>query len=387
MPVENRAFFLIDYSVTGGVEKVNANLSFLFQENNIDFNHIISLYSVNEYPEINYASHLKVHVVNPISKRSLIESITKVLQENNITTILFQGDNMTIALAVLKAAKKANCKAILHYHGSPHAYLKIYIFREDLIRNPILMFKWLFSKIVYPFKKNKLKRVIQLAQDGFVCVSHGAEQEIKDLYNLNDYSSQKIITIYNPLLFEKINYYNLFSEKEKIISFVSRLTHKHKNAMLIVKTWMLLADKYPEWKLQILGDGPLKTIMESVFEKNKVQDVLFYGNVKNIEEQLIKSSIAVSTSNCEGFGLAMAEAAYFGNALVATKSDGGLKDIIFEDQTGFFVPLNDALSLALSIEKLIQDRLLCTELGKNAQKRISDLDFKNEIIKWKKLLV
>lgn len=387
MPAENKAFFLIDYSVTGGVEKVNANLSFLFQENNIDFKYIISLYSSNEYPEINYASHLKVHVVNPISKGSLIESITKVLQENNITTILFQGDNMTIALAVLKAAKNANCKAILHYHGSPYAYLKKYIFREDLIRNPILIFTWLFSKIVYPFKKNKLKRVIQLAQDGFVCVSHGAEQEIKDLYNLNDYNSQKISTIYNPLLFEKINNVNLFSEKEQIISFVSRLTHKHKNAMLIVKAWMLLADKYSEWKLQILGDGPLKKIMESIFEKNNVQNVHFYGNVKNIEEKLIKSSIAVSTSNCEGFGLAMAEAAYFGNALVATKSDGGLKDIILEDQTGFFVPLNDGPSLALSIEKLILDHELCTEFGKNAQNRISDLDFKNEIIKWKKLLV
>lgn len=387
MPVENKAYFLIDYSVTGGVEKVNANLSFLFQENDIDFKSIISLYSVNKYPEIKYASHLKVYVVNPISKRTLTASITKVLCENNITTILFQGDNMTIALAVLKAAKNANCKAVLHYHGSSFAYLKKYIFREDLIRNPIFMFKWLFSKIVYPLKKNKLKKVIQLAQDGFVCVSHGAEQELKDLYNFSDYKSQKIITIYNPLLFEKINEDHLFSEKEQIVLFTSRLTHKHKNAMLIVKTWLFLADKYPGWKLQILGDGPLKEIMESVFKKHKIQNVQFYGTIKNIEEKLIKSSIAVSTSNCEGFGLAIAEAAYFGNALVATKSDGGIKDIIFENKTGFFVPLNDAFSLALAIEKLIQDHTLRTEFGKNAQMRISDLDFKNEVIKWKKLLV
>ena len=83
----------------------------------------------------------------------------------------------------------------------------------------------------------------------------------------------------------------------------------------------------------------------------------------------------------------MAEAAYFANALVATKSDGGLKDIIFEDQTGFFVPKNDALSLALAIERLIQDHILRAQFGKNAHTRISDLDFKNEIIKWKKLLV
>lgn len=387
MSLENKAFFLIDYSLTGGVERVNANLSFLFEQNNVDFKHIISLYSFNKSPEINYSSHLRVHVVNPISKRRLIESITKVLRDNNITSIIFQGDNMTISLAVLKAAKKANCKAILHYHGSPHAYLRKYIFREDVIRNPILIFKWLFSKIVYPLKKNKLKRVIQFAQDGFVCVSQGAEQEIKDLYNLKESFSHKIITIYNPLFFKRINIDNLFSEKEQIISFVSRLTHKHKNVMLIVKTWILLADKYPEWKLQILGDGHLKTIMELIFEKNKIQNVQFCGNVKNIEERLIKSSIAVSTSNCEGFGLAMAEAAYFGNALVATKSDGGLKDIILEAQTGFFVPLNNAPSLALAIEKLIQNHELRTKFGENAQKRIESLDFKNEIIKWKKLLV
>ena len=387
MPVENKAFFLIDYSLTGGVEKVNANLSFLFQENDICFDHIISLYSLNKYPEINYASHLKVHVINPISKKSIVDSLTKILKDNNIKTLLFQGDNMTIALQVLKDAKMANCKAILHYHGSPVAYLKKYIFREDLIRNPILIFKWLFSKIVYPFKKNKLKRVIQLVQDGFVCVSHGAEQEIKGLYNLSDYKNQKIITIYNPLLFKKVKSDNLLLEKEQVVLFISRLTHKHKNAMLIVKTWILLADKYPEWKLQILGDGPLKVIMESVFEKHKIHNFQFYGNLKKIEEKLIKSSIAVSTSNCEGFGLAMAEAAYFANALVATKSDGGLKDIIFEDQTGFFVPKNDALSLALAIERLIQDHILRAQFGKNAHTRISDLDFKNEIIKWKKLLV
>lgn len=387
MRAENKAFFLIDYSVTGGVEKVNANLSFLFKDNNIDFAHIISLYGVNEIPEINYAPHLKIHIINPISKKSICESITAVLLENNITTILFQGDNMTIALSVLKASQNANCKAVLHYHGSPYAYLKKYIFKEDLLRNPILIFKWVFAKIIYPLKKNKLKRVIQLAQDGFVCVSHGAEQEIKGLYNLNDGTNQKIITIYNPLVFEKINRDNLFIEKEQIVLFISRLTHKHKNAMLIVKTWILIANKYPDWTLQILGEGPLKTLMEAVFEKYKIQNVQFYGNVKNIEDKLIKSSIVVSTSNCEGFGLAMAEAAYFGNALVATKSDGGLKDIIFEDETGFFVPLNDEFSLALAIEKLIQNNALCTDFGKNALMRISDFDFKNEIIKWKKLLV
>jgi glycosyltransferase involved in cell wall biosynthesis len=386
MPVENKAFFLIDYSLTGGVEKVNANLSFLFQENGIIFNHIISLYSLNKYPEINYAAHLQVHILNPISKKCVVESITKVLRENNITTILFQGDNMTIALQVLEAAKMANCKAVLHYHGSPFAYLKKYIFKEDLSTNPVLIFNWLFSKIVYPFKKNKLKKVIQLVQDGFVCVSRGAEQELKGLYDLDVYNNQKFITIYNPLLFKKIVNDNVLQEKEQIVLFISRLTHKHKNAMLIVKTWMLLANKYPEWKLDILGDGPLKIIMESAFEKNKIQNVRFYGNLKNIEEKLIKGSIAVSTSNCEGFGLAMAEAAYFANALVATKSDGGLKDIIFEDLTGFFVPKNDAVSLAIAIERLIQDRALCAEFGKNAQTRIGDLDFKNEILKWKKLL-
>lgn len=386
MQQENRAFFLIDYSVTGGVEKVNSNLSFRFKNNVVAFQHLISLYSTNEIPEITYAPHLKIHVINPISKSSISDSITLILLKNNITTLLFQGDNMTIATAVLKGAKNANCKAILHYHGSPFAYLRKYIFRDDIIKNPLLILKWLFTQIVYPFKKYKLRRVIEMAKDGFVCVSTGAEQEIKKIYIKTESAGQKISTIYNPLVFENDITDNLMDEKENIILFVSRLTHKHKNAMLIVKTWLILGKKYPNWKLDILGDGPLKKEMISVFKENNVQNVQFFGNIKNIGEKLIKSSIAVSTSNCEGFGLAMAEAAYFGNALVATRSDGGLKDIILENKTGFFVPLNDSVSLASSIEKLINDDHLRTKFGVNAQNRISELDFQNEMIKWKALL-
>ena len=55
MSLENKAFFLIDYSLTGGVERVNANLSFLFEQNNVDFKHIFSLYSFNKSPEFIYS--------------------------------------------------------------------------------------------------------------------------------------------------------------------------------------------------------------------------------------------------------------------------------------------------------------------------------------------
>ena len=60
------AFFIIDYSITGGVERVNANLGRLFIKNNIGIDLIISLRSANDKPEIEYPDQLEFFVLFPI---------------------------------------------------------------------------------------------------------------------------------------------------------------------------------------------------------------------------------------------------------------------------------------------------------------------------------
>ena len=380
------AFFIIDYSITGGVERVNANLSKLFFKNGIEASYIISLRSEKAKPGIEYPDHLDVFVLFPDGKVGDISTtLSKFLLHHNISTLIFQGDNMTITLAVQKAARMANCRAMLHYHGSPYGYLKKYIYREDILRKPINALKLLWSHVVYPFKKAKLKKVIVNAVDGFVCVSEGVRAEILNLFSLPDQIAKQVISIPNPLTFN-IAADNFFKKENKIV-YISRLHRKHKNSMMALKVWKLLEKKYPQWQLYILGDGPIKNDMEDFCRHFQLQHVVFTGMVSNVQPYLQSSSISVLTSDCEGLGMGLLESACYKNALLVTRADGGVTDIVEEGITGNLVPRNDVPDFANKLSVLMDDEALRKAMGNNAYKKLADFEDAKIAELWKKILI
>ncbi|MFT3909835.1 MAG: glycosyltransferase [Ferruginibacter sp.] len=382
----NTAFFIIDYSITGGVERVNANLSRLFFKNNIEASYIISLRSAQAKPDIDYPGHLEVFVLFPDGKvGDIATALSNLLQQHNITTLIFQGDNMTITLAVQKAARMAQCRSILHYHGSPYGYLKKYIYLDDVLQKPLNAFKLLWSHVVYPFKKSKLKKVITNATGGFVCVSEGVRTELLELFSLPQQIAKNVISIPNPLTFN-ITADTTFNKENKIV-YISRLHRKHKNSMLALKAWKRLEKKYPQWHLYILGDGVLKRPMENFCMQQQLNNVTFTGMVSNVQPYVQTSSISILTSDCEGLGMGLLESACYKNALVVTKADGGVTDIVEEGITGWLVPRNDDVALAEKMSMLMDDAAARNTMGNNAYKKLAHFDDATIVALWKKLLV
>ncbi|MEO6538453.1 MAG: glycosyltransferase, partial [Ferruginibacter sp.] len=308
------------------------------------------------------------------------------LIEKKITTLIFQGDNMTTALQVQRAAANAGCKAILHYHGSPFGYLKKYIYKTDILMNPFLIFKLIWAAILYPFKKIKLQKVINNAEDGFVCVSYGAANEIHAIYNLKQTVSSNIKTIHNPLTFKPAESVNNFEHKKKIIVYISRLHRKHKNSMLVLKAWQKIEKENPDWQLQIIGDGQLKNKMIKYVEDDKIKNVLFTGMVNNVDEFLIQSSISVLSSDCEGLGMGLLESAVYRNAIVATKSDGGVVDIVEDHITGYLVPRNNSLLFAEKLQDLISDKNTRERMGNSLYEKMQGFSDEKILAEWKLLL-
>ncbi|MEO7522447.1 MAG: glycosyltransferase [Ferruginibacter sp.] len=379
------AFFIIDYSITGGVERVNANLSKLFFNNNIEASYIISLRSAQVKPDIDYPDHLEIFVLFPDGNVvDIVTTLSKFLRHHSISTLIFQGDNMTITLAVQKAARLAQCRSILHYHGSPYGYLKKYIYLADVLQKPLNAFKLLWSHIVYPFKKAKLKKVITNADGGFVCVSEGVRKELLALFALPEEMAKNVISIPNPLTF-KVNNNTTFNKEKKIV-YLSRLHRKHKNSMLSLKAWKILQNKYPGWKLYILGDGVLKKAMENYCMHQQLTNVIFAGMVNNVETYLQASSISILTSDCEGLGMGLLESAAYKNALVVTRADGGVTDIVEDGITGFLVPRNDSKGLAEKMSLLMNDKTAREKMGDNASKKLAYFDDSIITSLWKKLL-
>src|SRR5690606_34838569 len=174
-------------------------------------------------------------------------------------------------------------------------------------------------------------------------------------------------------------------QKEKAVVYVSRLERKHKNSMVVMRAWAKIARNRPDWTLWILGDGSIRSKMQTYLEKKNITNVVFYGIVRDVEAYLERSSISVLGSDCEGLPVGMMESASYKNALVSTKSDGGITDIIEDGISGYLVPRNSPKKLAEKLEKLILNPYKCEELALNAHRKM--LLFSDEQImdKWKEL--
>ena len=375
--LENKriSFFVIDYSQGGGVERVTSDLIDIFKNNGLQVIDLVSLYQVNKTPLVNFNETLNFLVFNPISKKDIESHFLEYFHKNKPDFFIFQGDNMTISLAILSAAKKAKVIAIPQYHGSVFAYLKKY---PDALNSNFE--KIIFSKLQYPFKKKKLKNFIKSCENGLLCVSENSAKELKSLFD--EHITNKIESIRNPVFFHEIT--NVV--KENTVSFVSRLERKHKNAFLIVKTWELLHRSFHDWTLKIYGEGSLRPKMENFIKEKQIKNVEFMGFSKDMNQEFAKSSITVSTSDCEGYPMVVAEAIASKNAIATTRSDGGIWDMIIENKTGLVSDRNRADLLANNIAKLIQNNTLRNQLINNSYEHLTGIVNDDVFIKWKKFL-
>lgn len=371
------AFFVIDYTSTGGVERVTADLSKIFVQQHLWVLNIVSLYQSNPQPKFEYAENVDFVVLHPKNKSDFQNVFENYFQDYKPDIFIFQGDNMTISLKILKAAKKSNVTAIPVYHGSPFAYLKKY--PEAKNSNAL---KIMFSKMQYPFKKNKLGNFLQQAEKGVVCVSKGSAEELKSLFPCKNFV-KNISVLWNPIELKESSLIN----KEKTVSFVSRLESKHKNAFLSVKAWKEIHEKFPDWTLKIYGTGSLSQKMKQFCNAENIKNVEFLGFVENINAELAKSSISISTSNSEGFSIAIAEAIANHNAIAITDSDGGVSDMVIAKKTGLVSPKNNEKELANNIYLLITNENLRKQLAENAYQHLKEKTTTNIFDEWKNLLL
>lgn len=369
-------FFTIDYSAKGGVERVTSVLSSLFIKRGMKVSHIVSLYEELSPPAMVYDDSLQIEVLNPSSKSEIEDLMYQFLLKAKLDFLIFQADNMSISLSILKATDRANVKAIAHYHGTPYAYLKKFCDAQK--KN---WHKKFFAQLVYPFKKAKMKTFVKNAHQGLVCVSQGISNELIHLLGKNTMKNATVI--HNPLSWQK-HHFN--AQENKRVCFISRIEARHKNAFLAVQMWEIVSKSIPDWEFHIYGSGPLEKDMLNYIKKKNIPRIFLRGFLSNIDEEMKQGAISISTSNCEGFSMAILEAASFGHAIATTNSYGGIHDMIIDKETGLISPRNDAKALAENVIKLIQNPNLRKTLATNLQNHITNIYATDIVEKWQKLL-
>ena len=167
---------------------------------------------------------------------------------------------------------------------------------------------------------------------------------------------------------------------------VGRLCHqKHFDAL--IKAWRSIADKYPDWSLDIWGgNGPLcETLKQLIVDLHLDNHVFLKGETPEITAKMAESSMIISTSIFEGMPLVLLEALSVGLPIVTFNYKYGANEIVTEGVNGFIVDEDDLDSLAERIGRLISNEPLRRKMGENAY--LSSLRFLPEVIadRWMEL--
>lgn len=174
------------------------------------------------------------------------------------------------------------------------------------------------------------------------------------------------------------------SVREKTILSVGRL-HKDKGYDRLLKIFSRTHAKYPDWKLQIIGDGLLRHELEQLVKEYGMESTVeFTGFLDNkkMRIQMQKASIYTMTSIHEGFGIVLVEAMDSGLPVISFDVRVGPRSIITDGVNGFLVKDNDYERYMERLSELIEDEVLRSSISANAKERAKDF-YKTRIIdKW-----
>ncbi len=172
---------------------------------------------------------------------------------------------------------------------------------------------------------------------------------------------------------------------ENTIITVGRL-HKQKNHKLLIDAFAIIADKYPDWKINIFGDGYLGKVLRKQIDSYSLADrIILKGIKKDIENEYCESSIFAFPSIFEGWGLALTEAMAHGLPSVVLEECIPPAEIVDAGHAGLKAANNPA-DFAYKLEALIKSPALRKEMGDNAVNYIKNFDSKRVYDKWEKLI-
>jgi glycosyltransferase involved in cell wall biosynthesis len=142
---------------------------------------------------------------------------------------------------------------------------------------------------------------------------------------------------------------------DRWITSMGRLTHQ-KGFDLLLNAFAKLTGRHPEWRLRIIGDGPLRQELETqVHTLNLTSRVEFAGLVENPAQFLRQANLFVMASRFEGFPYVALEALAHGLPVIYTDCPSGPREIIRDGIDGMLVPAGDVDALAAAMDKLMTD--------------------------------
>ena len=234
-----------------------------------------------------------------------------------------------------------------------------------------------------------IAKYILLRANAIRCVSQRLKKQLIKKFNVKE-EKITVVPIFVPLnLTSRDNHLN---KKDKFIFLTVGRLVPVKNIGIQIEAMKEVVKKYPSAELLIIGDGSEKNNYELQIKNYELEkNVKLFGWKDNLNEYYKEADAFVLTSNAEGWGMAVIEAASFGLPIIMTDV-GCAGEVIKDNESGLVMPVGDKQKLVEYMIKIIEDENLRKKLGESAKLAVSQLPSKEQILElykksWGKAII
>ena len=148
-----------------------------------------------------------------------------------------------------------------------------------------------------------------------------------------------------------------------------------------------LGNKFPDWVLEIWGEGAQRGNLESLRDELGLRErVRFPGLTKEHYKTLAEADIFVLSSRYEGFPNVLGEAMACGLPVVSFDCPSGPSEMIQDGVNGLLVPPESIQELSSSLERLMTSVELRNSLGEQARKITESYSLDKIVQSWEELI-
>lgn len=328
-------FILADITSIGGIERVVSILTDIFVAHGHKVT-ILSLFRAHE--TLNYEFNKSITIVYLSKKKYAIKKQGGILRLQMLCSIILR----------LKRFLKHNECDLIMSHGFPINFIT---WLSGYAPKTIAC-----EHVFYNYYNTLIKTIRWYIYKRFYKVVVLTENDRK-------YFQKRIgnvICIPNPIQPSKRTIADL--ESKRMIC-VGRLSYQ-KGYDLLLKILPPIFKSFPDWKLDIYGEGDLKDELLAIRDALGLQSyVSFKGTTSDIFKEYAQSALLVLPSRFEGFAMVLIEAACCGLPIVAFDCPNGSSDILKKDR-GLLVGAKDCEGLQKAIIKMVGSLDLRKEYSK-----------------------
>jgi glycosyltransferase involved in cell wall biosynthesis len=155
----------------------------------------------------------------------------------------------------------------------------------------------------------------------------------------------------------------------------------------LVRAFASLAERYPDWHLEIYGDGAQRNFLEHLAEDlAPTGRIRICGFTNDPYTALAGADIFVSASWIEGFGNSIWEALACGVPVVAIEAGPSVRALVRHEVDGLVVNQANVPGLAAALDRLMSNETERKSFASRAPEVIERFSMQSALEQWKELL-